>query len=176
MCDNGREIVVARFPAKRGSRPLRIRDYACGITFAARRVLDFEIDARYALNGLDYFEHGKAMAVSAVKRLRGTAGAQLTKRIAMRTRQIAHVDVIANAGAVRRRIIEAENFELRTQSKRGLDRDLYQMRSADARLPSPAPRIGPGDIEVPQYHIIKSVRFGRITQHDFAHQFRPAVR
>src|ERR1700722_14689453 len=66
MRDDCREIIVARFPAKHGSRLLRIRDDACRVTFAARRVLDFEIDAGHALNGLEHFEHGKAMAVSAV--------------------------------------------------------------------------------------------------------------
>ena len=70
--------------------------------------------AGHALNSLDHFEYEKAMAVSAVEHPRGAAGAQLAKRIAMRTRQIAYVDVIANARAVRRRIVEAENFELRT--------------------------------------------------------------
>src|ERR1700733_5146406 len=75
MGHDRREIIVARFPAKHGSRLLRIRDNTSRVTLAASRVLDFEIDAGHALNGLDHFENGKATAVSAVERSRGTGGA-----------------------------------------------------------------------------------------------------
>ena len=47
----------------------------------------------------------------------------------LRTRQIADVDVVANAGAVRRRIIGAEDLHHRPQPERRLDRDLDEVRS-----------------------------------------------
>ena len=48
----------------------------------------------------------------------------------MRAREIADVNVIANAGAVRGRIIGAEYFEFWAQSQRRLGGDLDQMRRA----------------------------------------------
>ena len=71
-----------------------------------------EIDAGDALDGFDHFEHRKTVAVAAIERDRWRARPHIAHRIAMRASQIADVDVVAHAGAVRRRIIGAENVQL----------------------------------------------------------------
>ena len=57
------------------------------------------------------------MAVAAIERQRRRAGAQMAQRVAMRRDQIADVDVVADAGSVGRRIIGAENIELRREAR-----------------------------------------------------------
>jgi len=78
--------------------------------------------------------------------------------IGMRARQIADMNVVANARAVRCRIIVAENIELAAQAERHFDRDLDQMRRHRARLSGAAQRIGAGDVEVAQDHVAEPVR------------------
>ena len=53
----------------------------------------------------------------------------------MRLREIADMDEVADAGAVRRRIVGAEHVELGALAGGGLDRDLQQMRRADGGKP-----------------------------------------
>ena len=119
MRDNGRKIVKARPPVQRGTCALRIGHDLRRITLAPRRNLDFEIDARHALDRFDHLQHRKAMIVAAIEGQRRAAGTQMTERIGMRAREIAHVNIVANARAVGRRIIVAEDVELRAQAERG---------------------------------------------------------
>ena len=74
----------------------------------------------------------------------------------MRARQIADVDVIADAGAVRRRIVGAEHVDLGAPAERGLDRDLDEMRRARGRLPGAQLRIGAGDVEIAQDDVARA--------------------
>jgi hypothetical protein len=53
------------------------------------------------------------MRCRAARECRGAAGAQIGKRIAMRGNEIGHVFVIPDTGAVRRRIVGAEDTERR---------------------------------------------------------------
>src|SRR5262249_54730416 len=101
---------------------------------------------------------------------------QISKRVEMGPYQIANMDVVANAGAVGRRIIIAENFKARTDTERHLRRYFYQMRRSFARLAGSTSRVRTSDIEVPQNDIADVMRPSRIAQHDLAHQLRPTVR
>jgi hypothetical protein len=76
----------------------------------------------------------------------------------MRPRQIADVDVVADAGAVRRRIVGAEHVDAFAPAERGLDRDLDQMRRARRRLAGAQLRIGAGDVEVAQDDMAEPMR------------------
>ena len=60
------------------------------------------------------------------------------------------MDVVADAGAVGRQIIGAEDIELGMQPEHGFDSDLDEMRGGFGRLSGAALRIGAGDVEVPQ--------------------------
>ena len=69
--------------------------------------------------------------------------------------QIGDMDVIANAGAVRGRIVGAEHVDLGALAKRGLDRDLDEVGCAQVDCPVRSSRVGPGDIEVAQDDVIE---------------------
>jgi len=110
------------------------------------------------------------MTVAAIERQRRRAGPQVAQCIRVRAHKIADMDVVANAGAVRRRIIGAENFQLRPQPQRRFGRDFDQVRGGRARLAGTVLRIGAGDVEITQNHMADTVRGAGIAQHDFAHQ------
>ena len=63
------------------------------------------------------------------------------------------MNIVADAGAVRCRIVGAEHVHLRPQSERGLDRDLDEVGGAFGRLAGAAERVGAGDVEVAQDHM-----------------------
>src|SRR5262249_59316008 len=93
-----------------------------------------EVDAGYPLDGLDRFEHGETTAVAAVERDGFAAAAQVCQRIGMRAYEIGHVNVIADAGAIRCRVVGAEDIHFWPQTKRGFDRDLDKVSSLLGRL------------------------------------------
>ena len=64
--------------------------------------------------------------------------------------QIGHMDIIADAGAVGRRIVGAEDGNVVTKAKGGLDRDLDQVGGGGGVLPGAARRIGAGHVEIAQ--------------------------
>ena len=108
---------------------------------------------RRALHRADHLEHREPAAIAAIQHLALAAGAQIAERVEMRADEIGHVDIVADAGAVRRRIVGAEHFEIRPLAERRFARDLDEMRGARRRLAAPPERIGAGDIEIAQGHI-----------------------
>ena len=122
--------------AKRLPRAVRRGHNLRGIAFAPRRDLDLEIDASHALDGIDHLQHRKAMTVAAIGGQRRPAAAQMAQRIGMCAGKIADVNIVANAGAVRRRIVVAEDVELCAQAKRCFDRDLDQVRRRPPDCPA----------------------------------------
>ena len=66
----------------------------------------------------------------------------------MRRREVADVDIIADAGPVGRRIIIAVDRHVGPLAHRSLAGDLYEVRRALADLPGPALRVRPRDVEV----------------------------
>jgi len=71
----------------------------------------------------------------------------MRQRIPMRADEIADMDIIANAGAVRRRVIGTEDFKHRTQAQRRFGCDLDQVRGGPRRLPGAAMRVGAGNVK-----------------------------
>ena len=107
--NNGLQIVKMRFPIESGADAIAGGDELGGVARAAPGELDLEIDAGDALHALDHFQYGKTAAVAAIERGGGAAGAQMGERVAVRGNKIGDVNVISDAGAVRRRIVGAEN-------------------------------------------------------------------
>ena len=145
--DDHGKIVEPRLPAERRPRLPAVGDDLRRIARAPRRHLDLEVDAGGALDRFDHFEDREAVAVAAIERQRLAAGTQVTQRIGMRAHEIGDVDVVADAGAVRRRIVGAENLQLRAQTERRLDGDLDQMRGILARLPAAAAGSAPATLK-----------------------------
>src|SRR5262245_56530514 len=110
MGDDGFQIVKMRLPSERGADPVGSRYDVSGITRPSARELDLEISAGHAPYGLNYLEHGKATAVAAID-LRGRAAApQIRESVGMCAHQIGYVNIVADAGAIGRRIVGPKDF------------------------------------------------------------------
>ena len=94
----------------------------------------------------------------------------------MCARQIADVDVVADAGAVGRWIVGAEYVYIQPLAERGLAGDLDQMRRLWGRLSGASLWVGAGDVEIAQYHEAQPIGLAGVVQHDLRHQLRRAVR
>src|SRR5690606_25633609 len=116
--------VELRRPAERLADPSGTGDERGRIAGPARRMVDRKIDAGDALDRLDDLEHRIAAPVAAVEHRALTPGSEVIEGEDMRPRQITDVDVVAQAGAIRRRIIRAEDVEMRALAERRLRRDL----------------------------------------------------
>ena len=103
-------------------------------------------------------QHRIAVPVAAVERRVGAAAPQIARAQRVRARQIADMDVVADAGAVRRRIVGAEHVHLVAPAECGLDRDLDQMRRALRRLAGAHFRVGARHVEVAQDDEAQSMR------------------
>ena len=93
----------------------------------------------------------------------------------MRRHQIVDVDVVADAGAVRRVVVVAEDLETVAQSERGVACHLDHVGGARRGLSAAALRVGAGDVEVTQGHVGKVPGRGGIAQDPLGHQLGSAV-
>src|ERR1700750_291988 len=98
--------------------------------------------ARYAARRFDNLAHRKSLAVTNVvdhlfSRL------ECFERKHMRLRQVLHVDVVADAGTVRRGVILAEDLDIFAPSEGYIEDQWYQMRFRFMRFS--APGNGAGD-------------------------------
>ena len=100
---------------------------------------------------------------------------QHLQRIAVGFGQVQHMDVIAQAGAVRRIIVGAIDLETGALAQGGLTGDLDQMRGLGRRLADAALRVSPCHVEIAQRHILEPIGGERITQHPLRHQLRSAI-
>ena len=100
----------------------------------------------------------KPLRVAAVEHLGLAAVAQVAQRRHVRAHEIGDVDVVADAGAVRRRIVGAEHLHVRPLAERRLAGDLDEMRGVRRRLAGAALRVGAGDVEIAQRHVAEIVR------------------
>src|SRR5712692_10544000 len=86
--DDGRQVVELRLPRERRPDAVGGGDDASRIAGPALGEVDLEVDARYALDGVDHLEHREAAAVAAIERRRRAAATQMGERIGMRAHQI----------------------------------------------------------------------------------------
>ncbi len=93
----------------------------------------------------------------------------------MGAHQIGDVDVVADAGAVGRRVVGAEHIHLGAFAESCLDRHLDEMGCALGGLPGAQLGVGAGDVEITQDHVIEGVGDAGIAQHDLGHELRGAV-
>ena len=116
MRDDGVEICVTRRPAEFRFDGRRVGDESRGVASASRFVLHREIDTRHLLRRLDHFEHRESIAVAEVIGLAARTIAQLLEREPMCFAQIAHMHVIANAGAIGLIVVGAIHRQTRAPS------------------------------------------------------------
>ena len=89
--------------------------------------------------------------------------------------QVRHMDIIPDAGAVRRRIIRAVNRNGAALSQGSFQNQRDQMALRGMVFTHSARRQRPRSIEIPQRHMGKSVRHGEIRQHPFDDPLRASV-
>ncbi len=70
-----------------------------------------ERPGRHHLHHRDNFPHRRAVASSKIERHAFPAPVEILQRTKVRGSQIGNVDIIANCGAVRRRIVRAKNLQ-----------------------------------------------------------------
>src|SRR5438270_13489959 len=90
--------------------------------------------------------------------------------------QVAHVNIVANACAIRRRIISAKDCDIIAFPESRLDGDFDKMRGPLALLTTAAVRVRAGDVEVSKGAVVERMSGRRIAQHPLSHQLRGAVR
>src|SRR5258706_4385335 len=127
----------------------------------------------HATHGVDDFADGVALAGADIKSAAGYAP-DLLKGAKMCLGNIQDVHVIADAGAVRRRIVVAKNFDVRCSALDGLQEAGNQM-GFDAASFS-ALRRGAGDIEIAKRNVVESGVFAVVGEDIFKGEFGFAVR
>ena len=144
------EVVVVRRPSESVADALRVGDEDRRIARASAFLAHDERTAVRALDRRDHLAHAVSVPVAAVERERLAARAQVVAGEEVCRCEILDVNVVAHAGAVGRRIISAEDRDVRPLADRSLTGDLRQQRRIARRLSDPPARIRTGDVEVAQ--------------------------
>jgi hypothetical protein len=146
MTHDGVEVVEFGAPAQHAADAIRCRDRYHDIAFASGAEPNGQRMADGAADRLDDLAHRIAAAIAAVERDAVAALAEITECGDVGAGEIADVDEIANAGAVRRRIVGAENVHAVPAAERlstatlirwvapGVDRSVRSLGSAPATL------------------------------------------
>ena len=93
----------------------------------------------------------------------------------MRRRQIAHMDIVADAGPVGRGVVVAEDGDVRARAGRGLQHQRDQVCLGVVLLARLARCVGARGVEIAQRHRRHSVGCTSIPQDHLAHQLGAAV-
>src|ERR1039458_7095918 len=152
MADDGVEVLELRAPVERSANAIDIGHQRGRIARSPSANLYDKIASADPPHRVDHLEHRRSATVAAVEGGALAAAAQIAKRGRMRPREVADVDIVADAGAVGCRIVGAEDVDPGPLAERGLAGDLDQMGRGWARLSGAQLRIGAGDIEVAQDH------------------------
>src|SRR6185436_8755740 len=129
-CYDFGEIVVPRLPAERGTDASRASDQ-CRRIAGPTRLLPFG----YGVSG-DALDHGKQLAdavaspVAAVQCRGFAAAAQVCQGLQMGVCQVLDMNVVADAGTVRCRVIRTENRDVRPFADDDFACDLREKRCA----------------------------------------------
>ena len=106
------------------------------IARAARFDHPFHWQVGQPVDGIEHLQHRQPFAVAAVHhQIVGWVRYQPMERRDVRCREVGDVDIVADAGAVRRRIVIAVNTDVGPLPDRGLAGDLDDVGRALADLP-----------------------------------------
>jgi len=147
------QVVVLRLPASLGLEFRDVGNRFRRVTGAPPRFLNGEIDARHLLGGLDDLFHGEAPAVAAVHDIALICLDNVFQCPDMCLREIIHMDVVADAGAVEGRVVVAEDHELLELSCGCFQRPGDEVGRGLVGLANPALWVGPCYVEVSQSDI-----------------------
>jgi len=142
------ERAEARRPAGLGPQPGARRDQHRRIAGAPRTEAMGHRPAADAGHGVDHLAHRIAGAAAEI--VAAAALLQPVQHADMRLGEIGDMDIVADAGAVRRRVVRAEDGERRAAAEGGADRQRHQVGFGVVILADPAARISAGGVEVAQ--------------------------
>ena len=109
------EIGKARAPAQVALQAIAGRKERRRIAWPPRRGLSSALAApTTTADGVDHLPHRMRLTSAGVVRRRRAARSSAAKRAQVRVGQVAHVNVVAQAGAVRRRIVLAKHLQRRS--------------------------------------------------------------
>src|SRR5437867_732769 len=117
--DNCFQIGITRTPAQQGRRLLRVRDKLGRIAWTPRLLLNRETHARNSLHAPDDFLYRDTAARSQIYRFAASATSQMLERRHMRTRLIAHMDVVPDGCAVTSGVVGSKYVQAFAPAKRG---------------------------------------------------------
>src|SRR6266446_3424405 len=144
-----------------------------GIAGAARAELAGNLAAGDALGDVNHFENGIAAAVADVEGFAGNA-IDGFERADVGIRNVEDVDVIADASAVGRGIVRAENIDVRQIASGGVQEARDEMR-LDAMMLAELLR-GAGGIEITKHGVLQAGIGAIVRENLFEHQLGFAVR
>src|SRR5256884_635284 len=173
--DDGIEIVEARLPAKLPADALGAGYERRRVSGAARLLAHLEGLARHPLDAGENLPHAVTVSVADVKRGRAAPRAQVLEGVEVRGRQILDVNVVADARAIGRRIVGAEDRDLGSLADRRLAGDLDEQRRIRGRLADAAAGIRARDVEVAQRYVAKRRGFGHGREHPLRHELGGTV-
>ena len=122
---------------------------------------------------LNYLTHGEALAITKVID-HAVFFLERRKRQQVGIREVADVNIVAYAGAIRRRIIGSVNPNTLPSAQRNVQDQRDQVRLRFMRFPAPSNRAS--DIEVTQAGVAEAVDAMQPGQHLLHQQLRFAVR
>ena len=163
-------------PSRQGLKLAAVSDEFWRIAGAAGRILDREVDAGYFFGSLDHFADGEAVTITAVHHVACLLFHEVVERLQVRLREVVYVDVIADAGAVRRCVIGAIDQELIEFTLCGFEGARDEVGGFLIGLTDAGARVGSGHVEVAQGDITKiPVGGGHLGEDPFHHDFGGAI-
>jgi len=117
---------VLGFPAKHALKLVLAGDEDGGIAGATRRKFPWNFAAGDAFGGVEHLEDGEAAAIADIESFAGNVFDGF-ESADVRIGNVEDVNVIADAGAIGRRVIGAEDFELGNDSQGGIENERDEM-------------------------------------------------
>ncbi len=168
-------VLVLGHPAQHLLGLAGVRDQAGRIALAAVAVGHGSLLAGHLLGGVDDLLDGKPLARAEVEPVGVAALHEIVERAQMRVREIVHVDVVADARAVRRIVIRAEDRDAGALALDGLQNDGNEVRLGIVILADETVLGRTGSVEIAQEDALEPVGALAILAHPLEHELGAAV-
>ncbi len=156
-------------------RLARVGDERRRVARAPRRLAPRDGAPGDALGRLDHRAHGMACARAEIEREAVAALEQMRQRQHVRVGQVLDMDIVADGGAVGRRIVGAEDVDGGAPPERGLQHERDEVGLGLVLLADLALGIGAGGVEIAQRRVAQAPRGPEPVQHALDHQLRFAI-
>ena len=155
---------MARCPADCAAGEGIVGNQSGGVALAWWSVFNFEASADDPSDRIEQFLYSGAVSGPKVQGMARTVFQEMFDRTRVRVGKVEYMDEIANAGAIPRIIVRAENLKMRPASQRCIHRDRYGMRFRRVPFANSAFRVSAGGIEIAQNKRAESLMAIEISQ------------